>query len=82
MSIATKLFAFYTRQHVGQDYLKMTIKTLVDAVLACPTSLDVNPKFLEKGVDVKANLEKIMELSQAFLASLTTTANLCPLYGA
>jgi len=52
---------------------------LVTAISSSKSSFEVDPNKAEKGVDVKANLEKLLAISQSFLDKIFKSVDLCPL---
>lgn len=78
-SMATKLLSIYTFDKAGLDYLRETVSELVNAISLSKSSFEVDPNKAERGVDVKANLEKLLALSQSFLDTIFDSVDLCPL---
>ena len=82
MSLSTRLLSVYLEGDEGREYLRSTVLPLVTSIAAIDQNLEVNPKAqsIEKKVDIKANLEKICEISQVFLDKVLSSANSYPMF--
>eukprot|EP01119_Soliformovum_irregulare_P021244 TRINITY_DN7036_c0_g1_i1.p1 TRINITY_DN7036_c0_g1~~TRINITY_DN7036_c0_g1_i1.p1 ORF type:complete len:355 (-),score=64.22 TRINITY_DN7036_c0_g1_i1:512-1576(-) len=74
---ATKLMpVLYTK--LGNDYLKHIAGPLVKDVVGSGASFEIDPRRAEKGVNVKENMQKLLELSSQFLHHIYQSIELCP----
>ncbi len=82
MSLSTRMLSVYMEGDEGREYLRSTVLPLVTSIASIDQSLEVNPKAqtIEKKVDIKANLEKICEISQVFLDKVLSSANSYPMF--
>ena len=82
MSLSTRLLSIFLEGDEGREYLKSKVMSLITGITNVDHSLEVNPKYIggaeQKSVDIKANLEKISEITQNFLDQVLSSANNYP----
>ena len=81
MSLSTRMLSIYLEMDEGREYLRSVALDLLTAVTSVDHSLEVNPHHISASerVNYKANLEKIVEISQKFLDRVLSSASRCPL---
>eukprot|EP01103_Thecamoeba_quadrilineata_P017176 TRINITY_DN598_c0_g3_i1.p1 TRINITY_DN598_c0_g3~~TRINITY_DN598_c0_g3_i1.p1 ORF type:complete len:480 (-),score=85.64 TRINITY_DN598_c0_g3_i1:42-1481(-) len=81
ISVATKLLGLYSFDRLGLKYLKKTLLSLVSEVTTCKASFEIDPnKALESGcIDVKKNLERLLNICQELLDKIFRTYEKFPL---
>ena len=81
MSLSTRLLSVYLEGDEGREYLRSKVLNLIASITSVEHSLEVDPKHVDKNnnnIDVKANFEKICEISQNFLDQILSSANNYP----
>lgn len=81
MSLSTRLLSIYLEMDEGKEYLKSVASELVTSISSIETSLEVNPNNIGGGerINFRANLEKIVDISQKFLDKVLSSASRCPM---
>lgn len=81
MSLSTRMLSIYLEMDEGREYLRSVALDLLAAVSSVDHSLEVNPHHINPSerTNYKANLEKIVEISQKFLDRVLSSASRCPL---
>ncbi|KAK5581213.1 hypothetical protein RB653_001243 [Dictyostelium firmibasis] len=78
LSTATRLIsAFYKR--VGESYLKYLLQPFVIDLCSRNFSFEIDPEKAGKGVNIQANLEKLITITQKLLDKILDSVDQCPL---
>jgi len=76
-SISTKLMKMYTKM-IGGEYLKSTLKPLVDSLLASTATFEVDPHKIRPGQDAEENWRNLKTWAQTFFDTIVNSLNRCP----
>ena len=81
MSLSTRLLSSYLDCEHGKEYLRWTILPLLSDISESEHSLELNPEAvgLNRSVNVQANLDRIVLISQRFFDRVISSPNRFPL---
>lgn len=80
MSLSTRLLSSYLDCDHGKEYLRWTISPLLNDISESEHSLELNPDAvgLHRSVNVQANLDRIVSISQRFFDRVISSPNRFP----
>jgi len=80
MSLSTRMLSIYLEMEDGREYLRSTVLGLLTTISSLEHSMEVSPNsaFGNK-INIKANHDKILEISQTFLDQVLSSASRVPI---